>query len=204
MEPESTLTEQNADTDPFRQFARWYDEALAAGLHEPTAMALATTDEDGRPSARMVLLKGYDRNGFVFYTNVQSRKATDLEEVPYAALLFWWDRLYRQIRIEGRAVRVTDAEADAYFASRPRGSQISAWASPQSTIIPHRAFLEERCAELEARYAGREVPRPPFWSGYRIVADYFEFWQGRANRLHDRLVYRLEEDGNWLRQRLAP
>ncbi len=199
----SGLDESDLDPDPIEQFRRWFEEALGANLHEPNAMTLATATPDGKPSARIVLLKGYDERGFVFYTSYEGRKSRELEENPRCALVFYWGELERQVRIEGRAKRVPDGEADAYFASRPRGSRLGAWASAQSREIEGREVLEDRLRELEAEYEGREVPRPPFWGGYRVEPDAFEFWQGRENRLHDRLAYRREE-GGWEVSRLQP
>jgi pyridoxamine 5'-phosphate oxidase len=198
------LEESDTDPNPIEQFRTWFDEALAANLHEPNAMVLATATPDGRPSARVVLLKGLDERGFVFYTNYEGRKSRELEANPYAALLFYWGELERQVRLEGRVGRIPDEESDAYFAGRPRGSQLGAWASEQSRPIKDRGALEERLRELEAEYDGREVPRPPFWGGYRVEPETIEFWQGRENRLHDRLVYRRSEDGGWRRERLQP
>jgi pyridoxamine 5'-phosphate oxidase len=199
------LRESDAAPDPVEQFRTWFDEALAADLHEPNAMTLATATPEGRPSARIVLLKGFDEQGFVFYTNYEGRKSRELEINPYCALVFYWGELERQVRIEGRAFRVSENRSDAYFASRPRGSQLGAWASEQSRPVHDRGALEERLRELEAEYEGRgEVPRPPFWGGYRVEPEVIEFWQGRENRLHDRLVYRRSDDGGWRRERLQP
>lgn len=197
------LTEHGVDRDPVEQFRRWFEEALAANLHEPNAVTLATATKDGKPSARIVLLKGYDERGFVFYTNYEGRKARDLEENPRAALVFYWGELERQVRIEGHVSRVPEKESDEYFASRPRGSQLGAWVSEQSRMVTARGYLEEKLRRLEAEYANREVPRPPFWGGYRVEPEVIEFWQGRENRLHDRLVYR-REDGGWRIERLQP
>ncbi len=199
----SGLREPDAHPDPVEQFRRWFDEALAAGLHEPNAMTVATATPDGRPSARVVLLKGFDERGFVFYTNYEGRKGRELGENPGVALLFYWGELERQVRIEGRARRVSDEESDAYYASRPRGSRLGALASEQSRPVGGREVLEERLDGLEVEYGGREVPRPAFWGGYRVEPEVFEFWQGRENRLHDRLVYRRDGDG-WKIGRLQP
>jgi pyridoxamine 5'-phosphate oxidase len=196
------LDEADADADPFRQFTRWFDEALNADLMEPNAMALATVDAHGRPGSRMVLLKGVDEKGFVFFTNYESRKGLDLAANPMAALLFWWDRLHRQVRVEGRVEKVEDAESERYFQSRPYGSRIGAAASPQSRVIGSRADLEERFRALEAAHP-EDLPRPAHWGGFRVVPDHFEFWQGRESRLHDRLVYRPAGDA-WRIERLAP
>ena len=198
------LTEAEADPDPIEQFRKWFDEALAADLHEPNAMTLATATPDGRPSARVVLLKGYDERGFVFYTSYEGRKSRELEENPRCALVFYWSELERQIRIEGRAGRVSEEESDAYYGSRPRGSRLSAWVSAQSCPVEDRGALEKRLWELEAEYEGREIPRPPFWGGYRVEPEAIEFWQGRENRMHDRLLYRRLSGGGWRMQRLQP
>lgn len=189
--------------DPFAFFRAWLAEAEGAEPNDPNAMALATVASDGRPSIRIVLLKGLDDRGFVFYTNTESRKGDHLAAHPSAALNFHWKSLRRQVRVEGAVEPVTPAEADAYFASRPRGSQIGAWASAQSRPLDSRATLERRVAELEAAYAGRDVPRPPHWSGYRIVPELFEFWQDREFRLHDRFQYGRAGDG-WTIARLYP
>ena len=198
------LKESDADPDPIEQFRRWFDEALAADLHEPNAVTVATATPEGRPSARIVLLKGFDERGFVFYTNYEGRKSGELETNPYAALVFYWGELERQVRIEGRVYRVSEEESDAYFAGRPRGSQLGAWVSEQSRPVEGRSALEGRLRALEAEYEGREVPRPPFWGGYRVEPDVIEFWQGRENRLHDRLRYRRSDDEGWRRERLQP
>jgi pyridoxamine 5'-phosphate oxidase len=198
------LSEADLDADPFGQFRAWFDQALAAGLPEANAMTLATATPDGRPSARTVLIKGVDARGFVFYTNYESRKGRELAANPYAALVFYWAELERQIRIEGRVEQVAPADSEAYFQSRPLGSRLSAAASRQSEVIAGRDQLERRVAELAAEGAGGEVPRPSHWGGYRVVPSAIEFWQGRPNRLHDRLRYRLAQDGAWVIERLSP
>jgi pyridoxamine 5'-phosphate oxidase len=198
------LSETDLDTNPIRQFARWMDDAIQANLIEPNAMTLATSTPDGRPSARMVLLKGFDDRGFVFYTNYESRKGGELNDNPQAALVFFWVELERQVRIEGRVELATTEESDRYFASRPQGSQLGAIVSNQSQVIPGRGVLEQRLRELEAEYAEKEVPRPAHWGGFRVVPSAIEFWQGRANRLHDRLRFRRDGTGPWIVERLSP
>ncbi len=197
------LDKAAVDPDPIVQFHEWFEKVIDADLHEPNAMVLATATRDGRPSARTVLLKGYDQRGFVFYTNYEGRKARELETNPICALLFYWGELERQVRIEGRASRLSGEESDTYFAGRPRGSRLGAWASEQSRSVEDRSILEERLRALEAEYEGRDIPRPPFWGGYRVEPDTIEFWQGRENRLHDRLVY-LRNEGGWKIVRLQP
>jgi len=198
------LTEEAADADPFRQFGRWFDDALAAVSRDANAMTLATADTEGRPSARTVLLKGYDDQGFVFYTNFDSRKGRELGGRPQACLLFFWAPLERQVRIEGGVTRVADAEADAYFSERPLASRYGAWASPQSRPIAARGELEARMRDAETRFpAPPGPPRPQHWGGFRLRPEAIEFWQGRASRLHDRLLYTRTSQG-WARTRLAP
>ncbi|HXG12558.1 MAG TPA: pyridoxamine 5'-phosphate oxidase [Gemmataceae bacterium] len=199
-----SLHEADMDPDPLRHFRVWLDQARAFGLPQPDAMTLATATPDGRPAARVVLLRGFDERGFVFFTNYESRKGQELAANPRACLVFYWAELERQVRIEGHVERVTPRESDEYFATRPRDSRLSAWASPQSQVIPSREVLERRMAELQAAYEGSDVPRPPHWGGYRVVPTSIEFWQGRASRLHDRLRYVRLDAGGWLLQRLAP
>lgn len=198
------LNEQDLSPDPLSQFAAWFAEAEAAGVREPQAMALASATSEGAPSLRMVLLKEYDERGFVFFSNYESRKGSELAENPRAALLFHWDPLGRQVRIEGPVERVSDAETAAYVRSRPRGSQLSALASPQSQTVADRSVLERRVAELEERYGKGELPLPENWGGSRLVPEAIEFWQQRSDRLHDRLRYRRGEGGDWNVERLAP
>jgi pyridoxamine 5'-phosphate oxidase len=203
-DPSLILHEEDAPPNPYALFAQWYLTAEAAELPEPSAMTLATAGADGTPSARIVLMRGFDDRGFVFYTNYQSRKADELAQNPKAALVFSWPSLLRQVRVEGDVAPVSEAESDAYFRSRPFGHQLGALVSPQSQVIPDRHFLEERLqALLEEFSEGDEVPRPTHWGGYRVAAHTIEFWQGRANRLHDRLRYR--RDGvSWRIERLSP
>jgi pyridoxamine 5'-phosphate oxidase len=198
------LTEADLAADPTEQFRLWFGVALASNLPEPNAMTVATATPDGRPSARTVLLKGFDERGFVFYTNYRSRKGRELAANPRAALVFYWPELERQIRIEGQVERVSPEESDAYFHSRPPGSQLGAIVSQQSEVIPNRQLLEERMRELTNQYRDQQIPRPAHWGGYRLRPDVIEFWQGRPSRLHDRLRYRKGDDGRWIVERLSP
>lgn len=198
------LTEANAPPEPTALFRAWIAAAVEAELPEPNAMTLATATAEGRPAARVVLLRNFDVRGFCFFTNYMSRKGHELAASPYAALVFLWVPLHRQVRVEGRVEQLPAAESDAYFASRPLGAQLGAWASVQSQVLASRAELEAELAAAEARFAGQTPPRPPHWGGYRVIPDVIEFWQGREYRLHDRLRYTLAADGSWLRERLAP
>ena len=197
------LDVQTIDRDPINEFKRWFDDAVASGMKLPEAMTLATATRDGKPSARVVLLKDVDNDGFVFYTNYRSAKARDLEANPHAALVFYWSQFDRQVRVEGTVERVSTEESRAYFKTRPRESQIGAWASPQSDVIENREVLDARVAELEQLYGDREIECPEHWGGYRLKPTRIEFWKGRLGRLHDRIVY--ERDGtHWNINRLAP
>lgn len=197
------LAEKDLARDPFRQFEKWFAEAQAAKIAEPNAMVLATATRDGRPSTRIVLLKAVDGRGFVFYSNYESRKGRELDANPRASLTFPWVAMERQIIVEGPVTKVAREESEAYFHSRPRANQLGAWVSPQSTVIPDRRVLDQTLKAVEQKYAGQEVPLPPHWGGWRLAPEMVEFWQGRRNRLHDRLRYRREKDG-WIIERLAP
>jgi pyridoxamine 5'-phosphate oxidase len=198
------LLETQVAQNPLQQFQVWFDAALAAKVLEANAMTLATITPEGRPSARMVLLKDFDQRGFVFFTNAQSAKGQHLQENPWAALVFWWGELERSVRIEGRVREVSPQESDRYFQSRPWESRLGAWASAQSQVIPSREILEQRLEDLKQKYRHQEVERPPHWGGFRVIPDRIEFWQGRPSRLHDRLCYLLESNGNWRIERLSP
>ncbi len=200
----ATLDEANVASDPLAQFKRWLEEALATdGIVEPHAVTVASVGDGGRPSLRVVLLRGYDERGFVFFTNYESRKGHELDAHPYAALLFYWGGLERQVRIEGTVTRLAAHESDEYFMQRPRGHRLSAWASKQSSVVPDRAFLEAQMAAEDERFQGVEVERPPYWGGYRVSPEAYEFWQGRRNRVHDRIAY-AHIDGAWHISRLSP
>lgn len=198
----AVLEESSAHASPFEQFNQWFEEALKAQIPEPNAMTLATLGLDGRPKARVVLVKGLSERGFSFFTNYESNKGQELAANPQAALQFHWVELERQVRIEGRVEKLSEAESDAYYQSRPANSRLGAWASPQSQVIASRSVIEQREAQFRARF-GDQVLRPPHWGGYRLIPDCFEFWQGRPSRLHDRLRYRLEQQ-SWRMERLAP
>jgi pyridoxamine 5'-phosphate oxidase len=204
MADEQGLSEGDVDPDPLVEFRRWYRLAEESGVVQPDAMTLATATPEGVPSARMVLLKGVDDAGFVFFTNYGSRKAGELAENPRAALILYWSPIRRQVRVTGTVARLPAAESEEYFRSRPRGSRLAAWASPQSNVIPERAVLEDEYRRLEAEYGDGDVPLPPSWGGYRVAPEVVEFWMGRENRLHDRLRYTRQGDGSWVIERLAP
>ncbi len=198
-----TLSEEDTAASPFTQFENWWQHALHSDIHEVNAMTLATADAGGQPSARIVLLKGFNENGFIFYTNYESRKSHELETNNKAALVFFWKELERQVRAEGIVKKISAAESDAYFQSRPHDSQVGAWASPQSSIIADRKLLNDNVAAVSKRFEGKEIERPPFWGGYIVQPHSVEFWQGRSNRLHDRIRYSLQEN-NWRKERIAP
>ena len=200
----SALTEKSLARDPFRQFEKWFQEAAAARLPEPNAMVLSTAGTDGRPSSRTVLLKALDGRGFVFFSGHESRKGRELAANPRATLLFPWLALERQVLVEGAVARVPREESEAYFRSRPHASQLAAWASPQSSVLPDRAALDAAYKAVEKKFAGQPVPLPPHWGGWRLAPETVEFWQGRRNRLHDRLRYRRDAAGEWVVERLAP
>ncbi|MBH8573644.1 pyridoxamine 5'-phosphate oxidase [Nostocaceae cyanobacterium CENA369] len=198
------LSGTEIDLNPFIQFQKWFDQALAAQLTEPNAMTIATAMPDGKPSARMVLLKDFDERGFVFFTNYNSRKGQELAENPQAALVFWWAELERQVRISGHVEKVSENESDKYFHSRPANSRLGAWVSNQSEVIESREVLEQRLQEFHSKYENQEIPRPPHWGGLRVIPTEIEFWQGRSSRLHDRLLYTRLHDNSWKIERLSP
>lgn len=198
-----SLFEKDVDTDPFRQFNKWWDDAIASELDEVNAMTLATASAKGIPSARIVLLKSVSEDGFVFFTNYNSNKGNDIDENPNACLVFFWKELERQIRISGTVKKISAGASDEYFNSRPEGSRIGAWASPQSKVITSREVVEENTAKYQQQFADGDITRPPHWGGYIVIPGVIEFWQGRPNRLHDRIQYSLKE-GNWIIERLAP
>jgi len=199
-----SLSEKDVTSDPFQQFEKWWKEAMDSNIEEANAMTLATASNDGIPSARIVLLKGLDKKGFIFFTNYDSFKGQQLLENPRACLVFFWKELERQVRITGLVTKVSDKESDEYFNSRPKGSRIAAWASPQSQVIANRNWLEENEKKLQKQFENTAIERPPHWGGYCVIPINIEFWQGRQNRLHDRINYSLEENGDWLIERLAP
>jgi pyridoxamine 5'-phosphate oxidase len=198
------LVEKTLPSNPFQLFQKWFREALKNQTMDVTAFTLATCNNAGKPSMRTILLKGYDTQGFVFYTNYESLKGQEIAKKPIGSMLFYWDALVRQVRIEGKIQKVTARESDDYFALRPRINQISSWASVQSRVIPGRKFFEDRMLKYEKQFSGKPIPRPPHWGGYRLVPNEFEFWFGRANRLHDRLRYKLKAGGKWAIDRLSP
>jgi pyridoxamine 5'-phosphate oxidase len=198
------LRRSDLDPDPIKQFSNWFTAAIEAGIRDVNAMSLATVDSVGKPSVRVVLLKGFDQDGFVFFTNYESDKGKHLDANPYAALAFYWIELDRQIRVSGKTLKTSREESQTYFHSRPVGSQLSAWASRQSEVIDARRVLDARMAEMTERFGDKAIPLPPHWGGYRVKPEVIEFWQGRPNRLHDRFRYTLSADGSWLIDRLAP
>lgn len=200
----ASLSEKDSDNDPIKQFDKWFNEALESQQHEPTAMTLATATNDGRPSARIVLMKGFNNEGFSFYTNYLSRKGKEIAKNPLGALTFFWGSLERQVRIEGTIEKLSKEESEKYFHSRPKGSQVGAVASPQSQEIDDRTELETKWQELDAQYANKEIPKPAYWGGYILKPRMIEFWQGRPSRLHDRILYKKVDNKNWKKVRLAP
>ena len=198
----SSLDESAVDPDPIRQFQGWFEQAVEAGIPEPNAMTVATASPEGRPSARIVLMRGFDARGFVFFTNYRSRKGAEIAANPFASLVFFWQPLERQVRVEGRVVLATEEESDEYFHGRPLNSKLGAWVSNQSGVVPGRETLEAELEAIKARYPDEAIPRPTHWGGYRVVPDSFEFWQGRRSRLHDRIAYRMSREEGWRIERL--
>jgi pyridoxamine-phosphate oxidase len=199
-----TLNETDVDINPVNQFSKWWKDAVNSSIDEVNAFTLATATTQGKPSARILLLKGFDENGFIFFTNYTSNKGNQLAHNPEAAMVFFWKELERQVRIEGTAEKVSAEESDVYFLSRPQGSRIGAWASPQSKVIEKRQVIEDNVAKYEKMFGAENIPRPQHWGGYRIKPTMIEFWQGRSNRLHDRIQYCLQKDNTWIIERLAP
>lgn len=199
-----TLQENEVNDDPVEQFAKWWDDAIESKIDEVNAMTLSTVNEEGKPSARIVLLKGFDKNGFIFFTNYNSHKGDHLKHCPYVSLVFFWKELERQVKIEGEVIKVSEAESDIYFNSRPRESRIGAWASPQSKVIENRSILEDNLLKYQQQFTDENIPRPSHWGGYLVKPTLLEFWQGRPSRLHDRILYTLQNNGGWTIERLAP
>lgn len=199
-----TLDETEVHANPLNQFENWFKDAVDSQVNTPDAMVVATCSKEGKPSARVLLLRNFDEHGFVFYTNYHSKKAANMNDSPYAALIFFWPELERQIRIEGSVQKHDDKESDKYFVLRPDGSKLGAWSSQQSAVVDNRAVLDEKFEEMKKHFSGGEIPRPPFWGGYNVKPTHFEFWQGRPNRMHDRISYSLMEDNTWKIERLSP